>query len=30
VNNDGHIIVDQSKSFTSDQWDDPNSFVKVG
>jgi cytochrome b6-f complex iron-sulfur subunit len=29
VNADGHLIVDASKSFTQDQWDDPNSFVKV-
>ena len=25
----GHLIVDKSQSFTSDQWDDPASFVKV-
>jgi Rieske Fe-S protein len=30
VNADGHMIVDPSKSFTPDQWDDPSSFVKVG
>ncbi len=30
VNADGHVIVDKSKSFTPDQWDDPSSFVKVG
>jgi Rieske Fe-S protein len=29
VNADGHIIVDPSKSFTPDKWDDPTSFVKV-
>lgn len=31
VNADGHIIVDKSISFpTEDQWDDPKSFIKVG
>lgn len=25
----GHLIVDKSQSFTSDQWDNPASFVKV-
>ena len=30
VDTNGHIIVDTTTSFTSDQWDDPASFVKVG
>jgi nitrite reductase/ring-hydroxylating ferredoxin subunit len=30
VDSNGHLIVDKSQKFTSDQWDDPASFVKVG
>jgi cytochrome b6-f complex iron-sulfur subunit len=30
VDANGHLIVDKTQKFTSDQWDDPNSFVKVG
>ena len=29
VDANGHLIVDKSQSFTSDQWDLPASFVKV-
>ena len=29
VDANGHLIVDKTQSFTSDQWDDPASFVKV-
>jgi Rieske Fe-S protein len=29
LNADGHIIVDTSKSFTAEKWDDPASFVKI-
>jgi nitrite reductase/ring-hydroxylating ferredoxin subunit len=29
VDANGHILVDKSKSFTADQWDDASSFVKV-
>jgi len=29
VDANGHLIVDKSQSFTSDQWDNPGSFVKV-
>jgi cytochrome b6-f complex iron-sulfur subunit len=29
VDANGHLIVDKSQSFTSDQWNDPASFVKV-
>ena len=29
VDANGHLIVDKSQSFTSDQWDNPASFVKV-
>jgi Rieske Fe-S protein len=28
-NADGRIIVDQSKTFTPDKWDDPSSFIKL-
>jgi len=29
VDNNGHVIVDKSTSFTAEQWNDPASFVKV-
>ena len=29
-NADGHLIVDRSKTFDKDKWDDAASFVKVG
>ena len=29
VDANGHLIVDKTQSFTSDQWDNPASFVKV-
>ena len=29
-NAEGHLIVDKSKSFDKDKWDDPASFVKIG
>lgn len=29
VDANGHLIVDKSQQFTSDQWDDPKSFVTV-
>jgi Rieske Fe-S protein len=29
VDANGHVIVDKSKSFTPDQWDDPASFVDI-
>src|SRR6266516_6449887 len=29
-NADGHLIVDKSKSFDKDKWDDAASFVKIG
>lgn len=28
-NADGHLVVDKSKTFDQDKWDDPASFVKV-
>jgi len=29
-NADGHLIVDKSKTFDKDKWEDPASFMKIG
>ncbi len=29
VGSDGHIVVDKTKQFTPDQWDNPASYIKV-